>query len=249
MSESVQKKLLRVRPPRVKITYDVETGGAIEKKELPIIVGILPDLQGERSDPSTYPPLKERSMVEIDRDNFDDVMATILPRAVFTAAKQADEALKDLLKDEKDNELTFANIDAFGPMKVIQALPSLKALYQSRSQIRELQAKAEERFASKIKELEKSESDLNQKINELVRGKQPGQHVILSDEAQKEWNEVQRKRSEVRSTLKQERKNLRKDIDSLQTTLQWTNILVMPLAIAAAGVALAFVKRKRTAAR
>ncbi|MGN6318113.1 type VI secretion system contractile sheath large subunit [Trinickia sp.] len=143
MSESVQKKLLRVRPPRVKITYDVETGGAIEKKELPFIVGILADLQGERSDPANYPPLKERSMVEIDRDNFDDVMATILPRAVLTVAKQADEALKDLLKDEKDNDLTFPNIDAFEPMKVIQALPSLKALYQSRSQIRELQAKAE----------------------------------------------------------------------------------------------------------
>ena len=53
----------------------------------------------------------------------------------------------------------------------------------------------------------------------------------------------------VRATLKQERKNLRKDIDSLQTTLQWTNILAMPLAVAAAGVALALVKRKKTAAR
>ena len=117
------------------------------------------------------------------------------------------------------------------------------------TKVRELQAKAEERFANKIKELEKSESDLNQKINELVRGKQPGQHVILSDEAKKEWSEVQRKRTDVRATLKQERKNLRKDIDSLQTTLQWTNILAMPLAVAAAGVALALVKRKKTAAR
>jgi ABC-type uncharacterized transport system involved in gliding motility auxiliary subunit len=117
------------------------------------------------------------------------------------------------------------------------------------TKVRELQAKAEERFANKIKELEKSESDLNQKINELVRGKQPGQHVILSDEAKKEWSDVQKKRTEVRSTLKQERKNLRKDIDSLQTRLQWTNILVMPLAVAAAGVALALVKRRRTAAR
>jgi len=60
---------------------------------------------------------------------------------------------------------------------------------------------------------------------------------------------VQRKRTDVRATLKQERKNLRKDIDSLQTTLQWTNILAMPLAVAAAGVALALVKRKKTAAR
>ncbi len=117
------------------------------------------------------------------------------------------------------------------------------------TKVRELQAKAEERFANKIKELEKSESDLNQKINELVRGKQPGQHLILSDDAKKEWNDVQKKRTEVRATLKQERKNLRKDIDSLQTTLQWTNILAMPLAVAAAGVALALVKRKKTAAR
>jgi ABC-type uncharacterized transport system involved in gliding motility auxiliary subunit len=117
------------------------------------------------------------------------------------------------------------------------------------TKVRELQAKAEERFANKIKELEKGESDLNQKINELVRGKQPGQHVILSEEAKKEWNDVQKKRAEVRGTLKQERKNLRKDIDSLQTRLQWTNILVMPLAVAAAGVALALVKRKKTAAR
>ena len=117
------------------------------------------------------------------------------------------------------------------------------------TKVRELQAKAEERFANKIKELEKSESDLNQKINDLVRGKQPGQHVILSDEAKKEWSEVQRKRTDVRATLKQERKNLRKDIDSLQTRLQWTNILAMPLAVAAAGVALALVKRKKTAAR
>jgi ABC-type uncharacterized transport system involved in gliding motility auxiliary subunit len=117
------------------------------------------------------------------------------------------------------------------------------------TKVRELQAKAEERFANKIKELEKSESDLNQKINELVRGKQPGQHVILSDEAKKEWSDVQKKRTDVRATLKQERKNLRKDIDWLQTKLQWTNILAMPLAVAAAGVALALVKRKKTAAR
>ena len=117
------------------------------------------------------------------------------------------------------------------------------------TKVRELQAEAEKRFASKIKELEKSESDLNQKINELVRGKQPGQHVILSEEAKKEWSDVQKKRSDVRASLKQERKNLRKDIESLQTTLQWTNILLMPVLVAAAGVALAFLKRQKTAAR
>ena len=41
--ESTQKKLERVRPPRVNISYDVETGGAIEMKELPFVMGVLGD--------------------------------------------------------------------------------------------------------------------------------------------------------------------------------------------------------------
>lgn len=117
------------------------------------------------------------------------------------------------------------------------------------TKMRDLQAKAEDRFASKIKELEKSEQELNQKISELLQGKQPGQQLILSDDAKKDWQEVQKKRVEVSKTLRQERRNLRKDIDSLQTSLKWTNILVMPLAVAAVGVALALIKRRKTAAR
>ncbi len=117
------------------------------------------------------------------------------------------------------------------------------------TKMRELKAKAEERFAAKIKELEKSEQELAQKINEMLQGKQPGQQVILSDEAKQEWQRVQTKRAEVREALRQERRNLRKDIDSLQTRLQWTNILLMPLVVAVAGVVLALIKRQKTAAR
>lgn len=117
------------------------------------------------------------------------------------------------------------------------------------TKMRELKAQAEERFAAKIKELESSEQELAQKINEMLQGKQPGQQIILSDDAKKEWEQVQRKRAEVRETLRQERRNLRKDIDSLQTKLQWTNILAMPAVVALAGVALALIKRQKTAAR
>jgi ABC-type uncharacterized transport system involved in gliding motility auxiliary subunit len=147
--------------------------------------------------------------------------------------------------------LTFIQnlVEHMGGDKDLISIRSRSTMNRSFTKVRELQAQAEQRFAAKIKELEKSESDLNQKISELVRGKQPGQQVILSDEAKKEWNEVQRKRSDVRATLKQERKNLRKDIDSLQTTLQWVNILLMPLLVAVAGVGLALVKRQKTAAR
>ena len=83
----------------------------------------------------------------------------------------------------------------------------------------------------------------------MLQGKKPGQQVILSDEAKREWQDVQKKRAEVRETLRQERRNLRKDIDSLQTSLKWTNILVMPIVVAALGVVLALVKRQKTAAR
>lgn len=141
MSESIQKKLLRVRPPRVKITYDVDTGGAIEKKELPFIVGIFADLKGDRE--GIFESLKTRVMVDIDRDNFNDVMNTIKPRVDLARVKQEKDILKGLLKDADDVQLKFSSIDAFDPLEVIGALPSLKKIYQARSDIRTLQTKAE----------------------------------------------------------------------------------------------------------
>ncbi|HEX7635285.1 MAG TPA: type VI secretion system contractile sheath large subunit [Noviherbaspirillum sp.] len=137
MTESIQKKLLRVRPPRVRITYDVETGGAIEKRELPFIVGILADLSGDRENPENFPALKERKMTDIDRDNFNDVMKKIGPRVALTGLSVS------LLSKPEDKSLVFQSMDDFDPLRVVQALPSLNALYQARSQIRALQAKAE----------------------------------------------------------------------------------------------------------
>lgn len=137
MTESIQKKLLRVRPPRVRITYDVETGGAIEKRELPFIVGILADLSGDRENPADFPPLKERKMTDIDRDNFNDVMKKIGPRVALTGVPVS------LLTTPADKALVFQSLDDFDPLRVVQALPALNALYQARSQIRALQSKGE----------------------------------------------------------------------------------------------------------
>ena len=78
MSDSLQKWVGRNRPPRVQITYDVEIGDAIEKKELPLVVGLLADLSGQPLVP--LPKLKERRFIEIDRDNFNEVMGKIAPR-------------------------------------------------------------------------------------------------------------------------------------------------------------------------
>lgn len=147
--------------------------------------------------------------------------------------------------------LTFVQnlVEQMGGDKDLITIRSRAAMVRPFTKMRELESKAQERFASKIKELESSEQELETKINDLMQGKQPGQQVILSDDAKKEWQQVQAKRAEVRESLRQERRNLRKDIDSLQTSLKWTNILVMPLVVALVGIVLALVKRQKTAAR
>jgi ABC-type uncharacterized transport system involved in gliding motility auxiliary subunit len=147
--------------------------------------------------------------------------------------------------------LTFVQnlVEQMGGDKDLITIRSRAGMVRPFTRMRELEAQAQQRFASKIKELEDSERELETKINELMQGKQPGQQVILSDDAKKEWQQVQAKRAETRDALRQERRNLRKDIDSLQTSLKWTNILAMPLVVALAGLVLALVKRQKTAAR
>jgi type VI secretion system protein ImpC len=149
MTESIQKKLLRVRPPRVRITYDVETGGAIEKRELPFIVGILAELSGDVASNKPLPPLKERKLKEIDRDNFNDIMKSIGPRVDLAHAFKQDALKQNVLRDLRtssdpdDKQIVFGSLDDFDPLRVIFALPTLGAKYRARSQIRGLQAKAE----------------------------------------------------------------------------------------------------------
>ncbi|HWI27267.1 MAG TPA: type VI secretion system contractile sheath small subunit [Stellaceae bacterium] len=135
MAESTQHKLDRVRPPRVQITYDVEIGNAIEKKELPFIVGVLADLSGKPAE--ALPPVKDRKFVEIDRDNFNDVLAAISPRLAFRVPNK-------LVKDSPDQlnvELTFKNMDDFGPVEIIKQVPALKKLYEGRQRLRDLLTK------------------------------------------------------------------------------------------------------------
>ena len=131
MSESTQKKLTRIRPPRVQISYDVETGGAIEKKELPLVVGIMADLAGKQETPMV--PIKARKFVEIDRDNFNDVMASIAPRLAF----QVDNQLKD--DDSKLNAvLQFKKIDDLRPEAIVQQIEPLRKLFEARQRLNDL---------------------------------------------------------------------------------------------------------------
>jgi type VI secretion system protein ImpB len=134
MPESTQHKLDRVRPPRVQITYDVEIGGAIEKRELPLVVGVLADLSGK---PVEAPAaLKSRGFVEIDRDNFNDIMTSIGPRIAF----QVNNTIAG--DDSKLNvELNFKNMDDFEPVAVIGQITPLARLFAARQRLTDLLTK------------------------------------------------------------------------------------------------------------
>jgi len=134
MAESTQHKLSRVRPPRVQITYDVEIGDAIEMKELPFVGGILADLSGKPEKP--LPKLKDRKFVEIDRDNFNDIMAAIGPRLAF----QVENRLTD--DGSKLNvELKFSHMDDFDPVNVLKQVTPLRRLYEARQRLTDLLTK------------------------------------------------------------------------------------------------------------
>ncbi|NQZ09799.1 MAG: type VI secretion system contractile sheath large subunit [Algicola sp.] len=133
--ESNQKKLSRVRSPRVHITYDVEIGDAMVKRELPLMVGVLADLSGKPKE--VLPPIKERPFVVIDRDNFDNVMNGCGVRLAFSVENVLSE-----VKGEKTNlELLFNSIEDFTPLNLVKQIPLTNALYQSRSRIRDFIAK------------------------------------------------------------------------------------------------------------
>ena len=135
MSESTQQVLSRVRPPRVQITYDVEVGGAIEKKQLPFIVGLLADLSGQPSE--RLPKVKDRKFVEIDRDNFDDVLAAAAPRL----AMRVPNKLKPDADEMLNIELKFKSMDDFGPVAVVQQIEPLRKLFDARNKLRDLLTK------------------------------------------------------------------------------------------------------------
>ena len=132
--QSVQKRLQKVRPPRVQLTYDVELGDAIEKKELPFVVGVVADLAGQST--LEQPKLKDRKFVNIDRDNIDDVMKGLQPRAAFQVPNKLDER-----GGKFGVELTFTSMESFSPDAVVEQVEPLKRLLEARSKLADLRNK------------------------------------------------------------------------------------------------------------
>ena len=127
---SIQKKLERVRPARVTITYDVETGGAMEMKELPFVMGVLGDFSGKPKEPLEN--LKKRKFADVTPDNFDEVLKSMRPRVAFTVANKLSEG-PDVGKLAVD--LTFSSLDDFSPDVVAQQVGPLRELLQLRTKL------------------------------------------------------------------------------------------------------------------
>ena len=132
---SLQHKLDRVRRPRVQITYDVETNGAMQKTELPFVVGVLADLSAQSTQPQKS--LKDRKVVTIDRDNFNDVLTKAAPRL----ALRVDNKLTG--EGKLNAELNFKSMDDFEPDQIAEQVGPLRDLLRMRRELTQLLSKME----------------------------------------------------------------------------------------------------------
>ena len=132
--DSIQKKLTRVRPPRVQLTYEVEKGDAIELKELPFVVGVIGDFSANPENP--LPKLKDRKFVNVDGDNFDDVMKGMEPRAVYRVQNKLSST-----GGEFAVELKFPSMEDFRPESVVQQVEPLRKLLEVRTKLADLRNK------------------------------------------------------------------------------------------------------------
>ncbi len=134
--DSVQKRLERVRPPRVQLTYDVEIGDAIEQKELPFVMGVMGDFTGQPDPDKPAAKLKDRKFVNVDMDNFDEVMAGMAPRASYR--------VKNKLSPEGGEfavNLEFKKMDDFRPESVVEQVEPLRKLLEARTKLSDLRNK------------------------------------------------------------------------------------------------------------
>jgi type VI secretion system protein ImpB len=162
-SASIHDKLERVRKPRVHITYQVETEGAEVEKELPFIVGVLGDFSGNPTAP--LKPLKERKFIQIDRDNFNDIMARMTPGVNFRVENTLQGDGSELAVQLKLN-----SIEDFEPARIVQQVEPLRKLLATRDKLRDLLTKVDrsedlegllERVLQNTDDLKKLSADLN----------------------------------------------------------------------------------------
>lgn len=134
--DSVQKRLDRVRPPRVRLSYDVEIGDAIENKELPFVVGVMGEFTGQPDPDKPQVKLKDRKFVNVDLDNFDEVMQGMAPRANFRVKNKLTEEGGEFAVN-----LQFNALEDFRPESVVNQVEPLRKLLEARSKLSDLRNK------------------------------------------------------------------------------------------------------------
>ncbi|WDF73073.1 type VI secretion system contractile sheath small subunit [Novosphingobium sp. KACC 22771] len=168
MSDSVHDKLKRVRKPRVHITYDVETEGAQETKELPFVVGVMGDFSGDSAVPKKS--LKERKFIDLKKDKFDQVMARIEP-----AVKMKVENTIEKNGKEFEVNLKFSSMDDFEPEKIVEQVEPLRKLMETRNRLRDLMSKADssEELENLLEQILSDQDKLNSLSSQLDAGDKP----------------------------------------------------------------------------
>ncbi len=159
-SASVQKRLQKIRPPRVQMTYDVELGGETASKELPFVTAVVGDFGGNSE--VEQKRLKDRSFVSIDRDNFDEVMKGVAPRAAYQ--------VQNTLSDEGGRfgvDLTFNSLEDFRPEAVVEKVEPLRKLLEARTKLADLR--------NKLAGNDKLEDILNDVLNSTEKMAELGQ--------------------------------------------------------------------------
>ncbi|GAA0317297.1 type VI secretion system contractile sheath small subunit [Psychrobacter aestuarii] len=155
--DSIQKKLSKVRAPRVHLTYDVEIGDAIETKEIPFVVGVMGEFSGDST--LEQPKLKDKKFVEIDLDTFDEVMSGLAPRATFKVDNKISEKRGEFAVD-----LAFNSIDDFRPESIAKQVEPLRQLVEARDRLADIR--------NKISANEKLEDLLEDVLNNTEQVKQ-----------------------------------------------------------------------------
>ena len=163
--ESTQHKLDRVRAPRVQLTYDVEVGDAIEKKELPFVAGVIGDFSGQPAEPLAK--LKERKFVNVDKDNFDDVLKGMKPRVQM----QVDNKLKGD-GSKVGVELNFKSLDDFSPEAVANQVEPLRKLLEARQKLADLRNKmaGNDKFEELLNEVLQNTDQITRLTKEVGSG-------------------------------------------------------------------------------
>ncbi len=136
MADSIHDKLKRVRKPRVHITYDVETNGAVAEKEIPFVMGVMGDYSGDNVD--NKKALKDRKFSQIDRDNFNEVMSNIDPQLSMKVENTLEDDGSEISVD-----LAFKSMEDFEPHRIVDKVEPLKKLLDTRNKLRDLLTKAD----------------------------------------------------------------------------------------------------------